>query len=124
MLRALAGIAIVAMLALPVVAQVRHHRAHLSTAPHVESNAVTAADEAAMNAAMAEATNAAAAAANEAAAAVGDDNVATDATAYDANADMSMDTNMTMDNDMSMDTNMTMDTPAPRHRRRAQPRHH
>ena len=108
MLRPLAGFAAVALLALPVVAQVRHHRARPSAAAQAARNATIAAD----------------AAANAAAEVAEDDNMATAATAYDANADMSMDTNMTMDNDMSMDTNMTMD-PMPAHpRRRARPRHH
>jgi hypothetical protein len=128
MLKPLAGIAIVAMLTLPVLAQVRHHRTPEPIVGHVENSVVGPGEgEAALNAAMADmqaATDAAANAAADAAAEAAGDNVATDATAYDANADMSMDTNMTMEGNMTMDTNMSMDTAAPRHRRRARPRHH
>jgi hypothetical protein len=110
----LAGIAVVAMFALPVMAHVR--RGHRSP-PHAGmSQAESAAANAAFEASAA--ADAAAAAASENMEVFPDDNMAAD-TSYDANSDMSMDTNMTMD-DMSMDTNMTMDvSPAPaRHRAR------
>src|SRR4051794_7214481 len=110
MLRALVGIAAFAILALPVVAQVRGGSsgskpatdAELSEQASAAANAAAASAEAAMAAA-----DAAAAAADEAAAAAGSDNEATDATAYDANSTMGDD--MILDNDMSMDTNMAMD---------------
>jgi hypothetical protein len=111
----LAGIAVVAMLALPVVAQVRRggHRSHpYAGMSQSQSDAANAAFEASA------AADAAAAAASENMEMGPDDNMAADMS-YDANSDMSMDTNMTMD-DMSMDTNMSMDmSPAPvRHRAR------
>ena len=122
MLKALAGISILALLALPVIAQVRHHRAHPSTQTEGATVPTQAARDAA-NAADAAANEAAAGANAAAAAAAGDDNVATDATAYDANADMSMDTNMTMDENVAANDVVDMGSPAPTHRRRARPRH-
>jgi cytoskeletal protein RodZ len=134
MLRILAGVCALALLALPVVAQVRH-RTHRSTSAYVTSNAVSAEEAAAaMNATEAEmaaemnaaaeaaanaveaATNAAEEAENAAAINVEDANYATDS-AYDGNVDMSMDTNMTME------ANMTMDDAPPPHRRRARRQH-
>src|SRR4051794_14614123 len=107
--RALVGIAALAILALPVVAQVRGGSqgskpatdAELSEQASAAANAAAASAEAAMAAANA------AAAADEAAAAAGSDNEATGARAYEPHSVTAND--MIMDNDMSMDTNMAMD---------------
>jgi hypothetical protein len=127
MLRASIGIAALALIALPLVAQVRgrHHNGTEARARHAMSDAANAAQAA---------TDAADAAANAAQGETdattnlvdaGDNMAVYGAPDGDSDNDMIMTGNMADDMSMNvtMDTNMTMDPPARRaHRRGARPR--